>query len=41
MTIRKVWFVLAACAAMAVLSLILYGWRQGGLALLQLDMGLC
>ncbi|PZW71024.1 MULTISPECIES: hypothetical protein [unclassified Pseudomonas] len=34
-------FALAALAAFAVLALIFWAWRAGGLAIMQLNMSLC
>ncbi len=38
---RKIWLVLGASALAALVLLVFYGWRQGGLALLPINMMFC
>lgn len=38
---RKVWLTLGASALAALMLLIFYGWRQGGLSLLPINMSFC
>lgn len=39
--IRKAWLALALCAMGAMVVLVFYGWRQGALALLPINMTFC
>lgn len=38
---RKVRLALAICAMAAIILLVFHGWRQGGLALLPINMPFC
>ncbi|MGG4774394.1 hypothetical protein ACLO87_07155 [Paenalcaligenes sp. Me52] len=38
---RRLWLILAACAATAIALLLLYSWRQAGFALMPIQLPMC